>query len=68
VSIPTPQKDIYCVVNYAGELATRASSGRWSFKTLKHALQRRDSDRAYWGVPEASESRVAKYVFAGWAD
>ena len=68
MSIPTPQKDVYCVVNYAGELATKAASGRWSFKTLHHAIMRRDSDRERNGYYDEADSRVARYVFAGWAD
>lgn len=68
MAIPKPQKDIYCVVNSGGELRTRAASGRWSFRTLEPALLRRDADREYWGRPDASEARVARYVFDGWAD
>ena len=68
MAIPEPQKDIYCVVNYAGELATKASSGRWSFKTLHHAIMRRDSDRERNGYYDEADSRVARYRFVGWAD
>ena len=68
MAIPEPQNNIYCVVNYAGELATKASSGRWSFKTLHHAITRRDSDRERNGYYDEADSRVARYVFAGWAD
>lgn len=68
MAIPEPQRDIYCVVNRSGEVRTRASSGRWSFRTLEAALLRRNVDRQYWGHPDPSESRVARYVFDGWAD
>lgn len=56
------------MVNYAGELATKAASGRWSFKTLHHAIMRRDLDRERNGYYDEADSRVARYVFAGWAD
>lgn len=68
MTIPEPQKHLYAVVNYAGELATKASSGRWAFKTLHHAISRRDSDRMFLGSYDASNARVAVYEFVGWAD
>lgn len=68
MTIPKPQNSIYCVVNHAGEVRTHAASGRWAFRTLGSALLRRDVDREHWGHPDPSESRVARYVFDGWAD
>lgn len=66
--IPEPQKTIYCVVNYAGDLAAKSAAGRWSFKSLHRAIMRRDMDRQFLGQYDPSNARVARYVFAGWED
>lgn len=62
------QDMIYAVVDYTGEPGTKAASGRWAFKTLHHALSRRDSDRQAFGFYDESNSRVARYRFDGWVD
>ena len=66
--IPEPQLFAYCVVDSSGDLNTRASSGRWAFRTLTHAILRRDSDREAYGFYDPTSARVARYKFDGWAD
>ena len=67
IGIPDPQPEIFAIVAGDGNIGTRAPSRRWAFKSLTAAQNRALDDRLTGEFRHERNTRVARYVFAGWA-